>query len=224
MTAKLASSVPASSTAKDSVFHVLEMDIIFGRLGPGVRLIEDDLMARFGTSRHRVRCVIDQLAQRGLATRETNKGAHVCGYTRGQILQLYELRNILQDAAITSIQFPVDPKVTTALMILNEAHNTASLRGDLEEVFRINDQFHRTVFGCCPNKELCALIEAQARRTYPIRTSSFKISGYLAMAQKEHQEIIEALIACDHGALILLCRAHIERPMHDYIAQHHLKN
>lgn len=199
------------------------MDIIFSRLPAGERLIEDDLMARFSQSRHRIRCAIDTLAQRGLAVRQTNKGAHVCSYNYNQIVEMYELRSILQDAAIASIQFPVKPDIITRLLILNEAHSTATARGDLEEVFRLNNQFHRTVFGCCGNKELCMAIEAQSRRTYPIRTNSFKKSGYLTLAQNEHHEMIEALVQEDATALILLSRAHIERPMRSYIAQYKLK-
>ena len=211
---------PPEQKTQIAAAQVLEMDIIFSRLRAGERLIEDDLMARFKQSRHRIRCAIDILAQRGLAVRRTNKGAHVCSFTHRQILDLYELRNVLQDAAITSMQFPVKSETITRLVILNEAHATATARGDLEEVFHLNNQFHRTVFSCCDNKELCAAIEAQARRTYPIRTNSFRKAGYLANAQKEHHQIIQALKQGEHATLTALIRAHIERPMNDYIAQH----
>lgn len=209
---------------KNAMARTLEMDVIFNRLHPGTRLIEDDLMARFDQSRHRVRCAIDTLAQRGLAVRQANRGAHVCSYDRTQILELYELRNILQDSAIASFRLPVAPDIITRLLILNQAHATATARGDLEEVFHLNNQFHRTFFSCCDNKELCAAIEMQARRTYPIRTNSFKKSGYLMVAQREHQELVEALVQGDRTALIVLARTHIERPMHAYIAQHKPKD
>lgn len=207
---------------KGATARTLEMDIIFNRLAPGERLIEDDLMARFGQSRHKIRCAIDTLVQRGLAVRLQNRGAHVCSYTYKQIAELYELRNILQEAAIASIRFPVQPEIITRLRILNDAHATASERNDLEDVFSLNNQFHRTVFSCCDNKELCLAIEMQARRMFPVRTSSFRKPGYLALVQKEHQDMISALLQGDRAMLSALTRAHIERPMNAYITEYAL--
>lgn len=214
--------MPRTAKPKESISQTLEMDIIFGRIAPGDRLIEDELMERFCASRHGIRAAIDTVVKRGLAKREPNKGAHACSYSHTQITQMYELRNILQDAALASIRFPVDPTVITALTILNDAHCTASKRSDLEAMFHLNDQFHRTVFACCDNKELCAAIEAESRKTQPIRTNSFKVSGYLALARAEHRQIIEALISGDHATLLMLSRTHIERPMRDYIKQYQL--
>lgn len=208
-----------STASNASIPHSLEMDILFGRIAPATRLIEDDLMARFEASRHRIRSAIDTLVKRGLARRETNKGAHVCRYSHSQTLQMHELHIILQDAAVASIRLPVDQTVITAMMILNEAHNTANKRGDLEAVFHINDQFHRTLYSCCDNKELLAALETQGRRTHSIRTNSLKNAEYLAQAQKEHKQIIEVMIEGDHAALVRLCKAHVDRPMQDYIAR-----
>ncbi|MEQ6204379.1 GntR family transcriptional regulator [Sulfitobacter sp. HNIBRBA2951] len=222
MSVDLSTPAPRTAKAKDTISKTLEMDIIFGHIAPGDRLIEDELMERFSGSRHAIRAAIDTVVKRGLAKREPNKGAHACRYSHTQITQMYELRNILQDAAITSIRFPVDPTVITALSILNDAHGTACKRGDLEAMFHLNEQFHRTVFACCDNKELCAAIEAESRKTQPIRTNSFKVSGYLALARKEHRQIIDALVASDHAALLMLSRAHIDRPMRDYIKRYQL--
>lgn len=121
---------------------------------------------------------------------------------------MHELQTIQQDAVIT------------AMMILNEAQNTATKRGDMEAVFHLNDQFHRTLFGCCDNKELLAALAAQARRTHSIRTNSLKHAAYLTHAQREHQQIIEGMIKEDRPALKRLCKTHIDRPVQDDVSQH----
>lgn len=196
------------------------MEIIFGRIQPLQRLIEDDLMARFSASRHRVRCAIDILAARALVVRETNKGAHVCGYSEAEIQQIYELRDILHNAALRRIRFPVYTATISALRTLHSAHIAAAEQGDLEKVFHFNNRFHTTIFKCCDSLPLIEAIELQAQRTYPIRTHSFDHKGYLSVAQSEHKKMIDAL---EHGnveALVLLCRSHITRPMRAYIAQH----
>lgn len=213
---------PNPSDEQNAIANSLEMDIIFGRIPPLQRLIEDDLMAQFSASRHRVRCAIDILATRALVVRETNKGAHVCGYTGEEIQQIYELRDVLHNAAIRRIKFPVDPQIITALRTLYTAQIAAIEKGDLERVFRLNNRFHSTIFKCCGNLPLIEAIELQAQRTYPIRTNSFGETGYLTVAQNEHKKMIDALVHGNVEALVLLCRTHIARPMRGYLAQHQL--
>jgi len=215
-------SLAPASDPRHAIADTLEMDIIFGRLPPDQRLIEDDLMARFTASRHKVRCAIDTLALRGLVVRETNKGAHVCGYSGAEILQIYELRGILQDAAIRRIHFPVDPQTIEALRQIDAAHVKAAHVENYAEVFHLNNLFHRTIFACCKSRVLAEAIELQAHRTYPVRTNSFMQSGYLSLAQREHRKMIDALEHGNAEALILLTRTHMIRPMRDYLAQYNL--
>ncbi len=203
---------PNPADEQNAIANSLEMDIIFGHIPPLQRLIEDELMARFSASRHRVRRAIDILAARALVLRETNKGAHVCGYSETEIEQIYELRDILHNAALRRIKFPIDPKIISALRTLHTAHIAAAALGDLEKVFHVNNRFHSTIFNCCGSSPLIEAIELQAQRTYPIRTYSFGEKGYLTVAKSEHKKMIDAL---EHGtveALVLLCRSHIVRP------------
>ena len=46
---------PQREGKEDEIVKALEEDIIFGRLAPGTRLIEDALMARFPVTRHFMR-------------------------------------------------------------------------------------------------------------------------------------------------------------------------
>lgn len=212
--------IPHPADEQNAIAHRLEMEIIFGQIPPLMRLIEDDLMARFSASRHRVRCAIDILATRALAVRETNKGAHVCGYSTEEIQLIYELRDVLHNAALRRIKFPVAPQIISALRTIHRAHIAAAADGDLEKVFHFNNRFHSTIFKCCDSPPLIEAIELQAQRTYPIRTHGFGDAGYLDIAQSEHKKMIDAL---EHGnveALVLLSRSHIGRPMRRYLTQH----
>lgn len=212
---------PTAPHEKDAAARTLEMDIIFGRLIPGQRLIEDELMTRFGQSRHRIRCAINTLITRGLAVREVNRGAHVCSFTREEIVQMYALRNILQDAALRAIPFPVPPATLKRLRALHHAHIEATKAGDFDAVFRANNLFHAAVFACCGNDMLADAIEYRAQRSFVIRTNNFKQQGYLDTVQREHAAMIDALEQGDAERLVTLSRVHIERPMQSYLARYH---
>lgn len=49
-----AADLPPELEAAD-IAKALGEDIIFGRLAPGTRLVEDNLIARFGATRHFIR-------------------------------------------------------------------------------------------------------------------------------------------------------------------------
>ncbi|MEQ6249964.1 GntR family transcriptional regulator [Sulfitobacter sp. HNIBRBA3233] len=214
----------APTEDKDALARTLELDIIFGRLFPNQRLIEDELMARFGQSRHRVRRAIDTLVLSGLAVREVNKGAHVCSYSGNEISHMYELRNILEEAAIGRIKLPVSQELIDDLWKQHAQQIAAVKAQDLPEVFQLNNAFHQTIFACCGNLVLCEAIEAQARRTQPIRALNFNNSVYLDEALVEHERMIETLQTGDLDELVLLNRAHILRPMQAYLAQYGLSS
>ncbi|UWR21930.1 GntR family transcriptional regulator [Sulfitobacter sp. S190] len=207
---------------KDALTRTLEMEIIFGRLFPNQRLIEDELMERFGQSRHRVRQSIDALVLGGLAVRETNKGAHVCSYSSTEIREMYELRSVLQTAALTRMALPLAADDIRNLRDLHARHVAASTDGDLTEVFHIDNAFHAAIFGATPNAVMAEAIAVQAKRTHPIRSLNFNSDQYLNEAQTEHAAMIDALESGDRETLIALHDQHIMRPMHAYLQQYGL--
>lgn len=209
---------------KDALARELEMDIIFGRLFPNQRLIEDELMARFGQSRHRVRRAIDMLVLGGLAVREVNKGAQVCSYTGDEVRDLYELRCILEGAALTRISFPADPEAIDALRDIQSQLEANVEAQDLIAVFNLNNAFHARIFACCGNTALTEAIDAEARRSQPIRSMNFNSAEYLEKALAEHEEMIDALVQGDLKKLVPLNEVHILRPMQAYLDQYGLNN
>ncbi|QUJ76715.1 GntR family transcriptional regulator [Sulfitobacter albidus] len=216
------SALTIETSDKDWLAKTLEMDIIFGRLYPNQRLIEDELMDRFGQSRHRVRRAIDTLVLGGLAIREVNKGAHVCSYSGTEIEQMYELRNILHAAALERIDFPLSAEALQDLRDIHDAHGAAIAAQDFPQVFQLNNAFHKRIFACCGSPVLCEAISVQARRTYPIRSLNFHQSGFLEETQAEHAQMIGALEAGNLAVLIPLHAEHILRPMQAYLAQYDL--
>ncbi|WP_040593837.1 GntR family transcriptional regulator, partial [Mesorhizobium metallidurans] len=88
------------------IVRSLEEDIIFGRLEPGARLVEDVLLSRFPVSRHTIRQALYQLEKLGVVTRERNKGAMVRRLSPDEVRQIYEVRELLQRQAALMIPLP----------------------------------------------------------------------------------------------------------------------
>src|SRR3546814_9227815 len=88
--------VPAEASGISDAVRVLEEDIVLGSLHPRERLIEDDLIRRFGFKRHAAREVLAELARRGLVERRKNFGSEVRAFEPQEVAELYQLRELLE--------------------------------------------------------------------------------------------------------------------------------
>ena len=93
------------------VVAALQEDIVLGRLGPGARLVEEDLADRLHTKRHVLRQAFIELERFGLVERKRNRGAAVRQLTLEDVTQIYAVRAILERAAAAQIPLPMKGKV-----------------------------------------------------------------------------------------------------------------
>jgi DNA-binding GntR family transcriptional regulator len=225
--------LPASSGAaepdKDSpmaaIVAALEEDIIFGRLHPRERLIEDELMQRFGIKRYVVREVLLTLDRMALIERRKNVGALVRSFTPREVAELYGVRALLETEAARLIPLPVPEASLAKLVAIQQQHDDAVMAGSAPRVFRANLAFHQALFELAGNETLQRAIGEYARQTHPIRFSALVSGDYRERARREHWQIIEALRAGDRETLVALCGQHLLPSRDAYLAahEHHFK-
>ncbi len=213
--AALAEAEPASLA---EVVQILEEDIIFGRLKPRERLVEDELMQRLGVKRHLVRQALGELERLGIIRRERNKGAAVRDFDAAEVEQIYEVRALIQAHAAARIPLPAPADLVAALEAIHAEHAAAVDRGDLRTVYRLNNAFHDRLFGACGNPHLAALIGHYGWLAHAIRSYRIADPELLRQAREEHGEMIEALRRGDRAALVRLCVEHIEPSKRAYLA------
>ncbi|MFC4275903.1 GntR family transcriptional regulator [Achromobacter aloeverae] len=209
---------PAAQTALERAVQALEEDIVLGRLHPRERLIEDDLMQRFDLKRHAVRELLVELARLGLAERRKNIGSEVRSFAPREVIELYDMRELLETQAARLVPCPASPEALHALIEIQHEHDAAVDAEDPRQVFRSNLRFHQALFGLCGNGVLVRAIHEYARQTHPIRFGTLVTSEYRRQARHEHWAMIEALREGRREDLVALCRAHL-RPSRDaYLA------
>ena len=136
-----------SLSAADLVRDLGE-DIVFGVFHPKERLTEEDLIARFGLKRHVVREALTQLDLMGLVVRVPNRGAYVRELTPQEVIEIYEVREILEVAAALRTPIPAPKKVIEGLRVIQDQHSQAIANHDLRSVFPIEYSISsRAVFG-----------------------------------------------------------------------------
>lgn len=203
-----------------SVVDSVETDIVFGRLHPRERLIEDDLMARFGAKRHLVRQALSELERMGLVKRARNRGAAVADFTPVEVEQIYGVRRVLESAAASQIPLPMSAPMVARLQAIQRRHDDAVKHGDALEAFRSNNEFHRALFSACGNAYLSEAIGYFAQKTHVIRSFSIARPEYLREARAQHRAMIAALRTGDRKGLVALCANHLDISKVPYIEAH----
>jgi DNA-binding GntR family transcriptional regulator len=199
------------------IIAALEEDIIFGRVQPGARLVEDALMERFGTSRHYIRQALSRLERMGIVVKEPNKGAKVRAFMPEEVAQIYQVRELLQRQAALMIPLPAPAALIDELYKVHEAYcrhvDAANLRGVHEQ----NDRFHATMFAACGNPYLMQSIRDYMNLTHAIRANSLAVPAKLAVSRNQHALMIEMLKGSDSWSLAQLCVDHLQPSKQDYL-------
>lgn len=200
-----------------TVIEQLEEDIVFGRLRPRERLVEEDLVARFGVKRHIVRQALIELERVGIVVRLRGKGARVCEFTPSEVEQLYAVRQLLETEAARSIPLPAPEALLAELRLIADAHGEAVEQGDLRTIYRANIRFHQVLFAACSNLYLAEAIDHFASKANAIRFYAGRDPGLFAKARDEHYGILKTLEKGDRKRLVDLCVRHLQPSRRTYI-------
>ena len=195
----------------------MEEDVIFGRLAPGARLIEDNLMARYGASRHFVRQALVHLEHTGIVQREKNVGATVRSYSAVEVRQIYEVREMLTRQAILMIALPAPELLIAQLEALQARYVGNAERGDLRGIHDTNDAFHLALFAACGNPYLVRSLQDYMNLTLPMRAKNFADHDGLRLSIQQHDIMIALLRGNDNWALAQLSVEHMHSSKADYL-------
>jgi DNA-binding GntR family transcriptional regulator len=196
----------------------LEHEILFGKLQPRERLVEDDIIARHHTTRHQVRQALVELEKRGLVVRIANRGAHVRDFSESEVRQIGEVREFLHAKAASIIPMPADSTLIQRLKLAQEAHKNAVANRNLMAIHRTNTQFHNILFAASGNDFLAQTIADYAALSLAFRCHLMARTQYAERAVLEHRAMIEALEKGDRDALVELCIQHTRPAEHVYRA------
>lgn len=202
------------------IVNFVKQNIIFGRLRPRERLIEEDLTAQFGVSRHVARAAMVELEQIGIVTRRPNKGAMVRDFSVDEVEQIYDVRGFLQAEAIRRIPVPGSNTFISELEEIHDRYCAAYDRKALQEVCSINNQFHHRIWLECGNLVLVSLIDRVWTESLGIRCYGIGDPELLSIARSEHGRMIDLLRDGDKEAFLTLSFQHMQPSLEAYKRAH----
>ncbi|PWJ49902.1 DNA-binding transcriptional regulator, GntR family [Quadrisphaera granulorum] len=193
----------------------LREEILSGRLAPGERIVEEQVTARFRTSRAPVREALRLLAEQGLVEHLPRRGARVAVWSPEDIRQLFEVRHALEQYAILSAlplrgrESDADPlaQVRQHLSAMEHAEHA----GDALAKDDAHRAFHAAVVGLAGNRQLelvlaPVLLKLQLPMAVNLRREAQAASPERGLAR--HHALLEALESDDPERVLAALRDH----------------
>lgn len=192
-----------------SAYERLLEELRQGRIGPGDRLREAELAERFGLSRTPIREALRQLEMDGLVVHLPRVGAAVRRLDYAEVMELYEMRAVLEGTAARLGTRAASQIEITELDTLNA--EMVAAEGDAARVARLNRQFHLTLLDAARNRFLVKSMAAISRTLIILGPSTLTETERISEAAAEHARLVDAIRARDADAAEQAMRAHIER-------------
>jgi DNA-binding GntR family transcriptional regulator len=196
---------PASSTVAQ-VADVLRRQVLMCELMPGRQLRQDTLATALGVSRVPLREALRLLAGEGLLVHRPNQGYFVARLSADEFQQIVFLLDYLESELIRTVRWPTDDEVA-AMRGLNSQIFGGARGGRLAEVTDLNRQLHFMIFRLSPKALLLAETERFWKLAQPYRLLHVA-SRDMERSAREHEDLIDALVARDRGLCLRITSSH----------------
>lgn len=201
---------PGHGTSVASAFQKIRELIVLGKLSPGTWVVESDLCAHLKMSRTPVRGALYLLQREGYVQEHRNASKSrmiVAALTKEDANELYPIIGRLEGLAgrrAAQLSEPARLELAAKLRHINADLTRIANQRVLEgsSIFDLDREFHRLIAAAGAGPRLIALhqsIEPQTERYWRLYASS--IINDLAISAREHQAIIDALVAGDPDRL-----------------------
>jgi DNA-binding GntR family transcriptional regulator len=198
----------SSKSTGETAYEALVVSIRRGEYRPGDRLREEDVSEKLSISRTPVREALRRLEADGIVEHRPRQGAVVRQLSHSEVVELYEMRVVLErTAAEMAAKHGTDAEFD-ALDDLNQ-----SIRDERVNPARaaaINQDFHRGLYLASRNRFLLEAARALNNSLMLLGPTTFTDEDRVDVVVSQHQSIIDALRDADVEAAGAAAEAHLQ--------------
>jgi len=205
-------------TKQKYVHKALRDAILSCELLPGQRLVIDDLARRLEVSAIPIREALQLLQAEGLVSIEPHVGASVAPIAESEVREVFAIMEGLETIAAREAARRLRPHDAERLQALLVEMDAVLAAGTTEAWAELNSRLHGTigeVAGMPLLREMTALVLARWQR---LRRYFFRdvLVRRAEQAQREHHELVEAILARDADAVDLVVARHNRNALKAY--------
>ncbi|MBP1144735.1 DNA-binding GntR family transcriptional regulator [Pseudomonas sp. PvP027] len=194
----------------EDVYRRLKQEIFDFYLLPYDRFTETQLADRYQVSRTPVRDALYRLQREGYLDVEFRRGWSVKPLDFNQIDQLYDLRIVLECAAVERICASADVHPELNILRQHWLIDRDRWQIDMQVVADLDEQFHTQLVAASGNLEMARIHQEVTERIRIVRRLDFFKSARIEHTYLEHAAILNALQARKRDEALLLLRSHVE--------------
>ena len=214
-----------NSTIQEQVYQVIRHEVVNRVFHEGEQLKEAELAQRFNVSRSPVREALHRLAGDGLLTIIPNRGIFVKEMDEKYIIDVLDLRSLLERRAIENSPQRMSEPVKARLMDMRGQMNSLLEKNDadLNRNAELDTAFHNLIMEMNDNTFISEVAAKISALNSMFRNISLRKNERAMQSQREHIEIIDAMMSGDVDQAIKCYKAHINgtkaRVMDDFHAR-----
>lgn len=196
----------ARPTASDVIARYLREAIMSGKVKEGLPIRQDEIAGLFNVSKIPVREALKRLEAEGLVIFQRNRGAVVTEMSQFEIVQIFEVRALLESNAI---KLSV-PHMTAQTLASAQAYcDQFGAETDVAKWADLNWRFHSCLYEDANRPFMVGLIRSVNDRIERFLRIQLSLSSGQNVADREHREILTACRAGDADKASRLVNAHI---------------
>lgn len=182
---------------RDQAFERLRDAIITGHFEPGDRLIERELCEAMGVSRTSIREVLRRLEAEALVEVEPRRGPIVARLTRKQVAEIYEVRALLESAAVRLFTANASDEEIATLCGIYDALRTTRRDKNVADIVKLTNAFISHVLFAVGNDLMLDLHGKLLARISLLRGMAISFPGRLDESAIELEQVMKAIRARD---------------------------
>ncbi|MDQ7774902.1 MAG: GntR family transcriptional regulator [Paracoccus aminovorans] len=199
----------AAMTTQEYAYLRLRNAVMLGALPPGTALTFRGLAARLGLSPTPIREAVRRLSSESAIEVLGNRRLRIPEMTPGRFEELLRLRIALETHAAARA-FPwLSDMAIAGLVQIDDRMDAALDARDLDGLTRLNQQFHKQLYGLNPDQAAIPLIESVWLQLGPFQRRAIEHLALLAPPDR-HKEMLAAMRARDLDGLCAAIRRDVE--------------
>jgi DNA-binding GntR family transcriptional regulator len=192
------------------VFDELRAAILRGEYAPLQRLIETELIERYGTTRFVLRNALTRLATEGMVELQPNRGARVRRISAEEAIEITEIRRAVEALVAARAAQRITDEEITDLKALGSAMTSAVENMDTLGYSELNAQLHSSVRRIADHHTATRIIEQLHGQMVRHQFRLSLVPGRPSVSLPEHLAIIDAICARDPEQAERAMRVHLD--------------
>jgi DNA-binding GntR family transcriptional regulator len=201
-------------------YEIIKDRILSGKLKPNIRLKEVEMARQLNVSRTTIKMAFVRLKEDYLLENAPTQGLRVKLSNFKEILEAFEIREVLEGLASRIAARSMDKKTVDDLMRKFRKFKDSKHEVRNTDYIRLNFDMHQSIADCCLNEYISKSLISLLMQTKALAGEKIVKYRTMAASAEEHLDVLQAIKKRDQRMAENLMRKHIKNIKKAYVQGH----